>query len=82
MVLEIIYKHTCKVMNGNSIVAISLPLAPQQQRILCRLLLTALVVLIYFYLDFLDLEPEDDRPDKAKDQSGIPVHDIFCADAL
>lgn len=92
MLFQLIYKFKCqkrqsspytrKVLYVDLLVRVGLPLAPEQQRVLRRLLLAALVLLVDVDLDLLDLEPQDDGPDEAQDEPGVAVDDVLGADAL
>jgi len=68
-----------KVPDINVWIAVSLHLTPQQQGILGRLDLTGVGCL---FGDFLDLEPEDDGPDKAESETRTPVYYFMCSHVL
>lgn len=59
--------HTRKVLYVDSGIAVSLSLTPEQQRILGRFFLAALVLLVDVDLDLLDLEAQDYRPYQTED---------------
>ena len=75
-----------EVLDVDVLVAVGPPLAPEQQRLLRRLLLRRLagrgLIVVDVDLDLLDLETEDDRPDETEDHPWVPVHDVFGSDVL
>ena len=75
-----------EVLDVDVLVAVGPPLAPEQQRLLRRLLLRRLagrgLIVVDVDLDLLDLEPEDDRPDQAEDHPRVAVHDVLRPDVL
>ena len=69
-----------KTTNKFLLIAIGLPLTPKQQGIFSRFLLrtfTVIFILVNINLDLLDLEPEDDCPDKTQDHSWIAVNNVL-----
>ena len=75
-----------EVLDVDVLVAVGPPLAPEQQRLLCRLLLRRLagrgLIVVDVDLDLLDLEAEDDGPDEAEDHPRVAVHNILGSNIL
>ena len=68
-----------EVPHVDVVVASSLDLAPQQQGVLGR---PRLLALLLHHGDLLDLEPQDDGPDETEGESGVAVHDVVGAHIL
>ena len=68
-----------EVPHVDVVVASSLDLAPQQQGVLGR---PRLLALLLHHGDLLDLEPQDDGPDETEGEPGVAVHDVVGAHVL
>ena len=70
----------------DSRISVGLPLAPEQQRVLGRLLLRTLaaarLVLVHVNLNLLDLESQDDGPYETQDHSRVSIHNILRSNVL
>ena len=71
--------------NLNALISICFSLAPKQESFFSGLLFCAFVfilILIDVDLDLLDLEAEDDCPDKSQDHPRVAIHNVLCSNVL